>query len=248
MMLLVDAGNTRIKWALVDGTIWLAEGVLEHDEVARLAELATGQQKPARAVCVSVAGDKIKDAITGALASIGLEPEWFHSSAECCGVSNGYEDPTQLGADRWAALVGARALHRASCLVVCAGTATTIDLLDADGRFQGGLILPGEHLMRLALAGNTAQLPFAEGRFEARPRNTMDAIVSGCRQAQIGAIERMFRSIAANPDAVCLLAGGASAALAPLLSIPVRRVEHLVLRGLAVAADTSPRLPANWRV
>lgn len=248
MILLVDAGNTRIKWALTDGANWRAEGALNHDEAGRLAELTAATATPGRAVCVSVAGDRITDAITTALASVGLKPEWFRSTAECCGVINGYEDPTQLGADRWAALVGAHALHGSACLVVSAGTATTIDVLDGNGRFQGGVILPGEHLMRQALAGNTAQLPFAEGRFEARPRNTMDAIVSGCRQAQIGAIERMFRSIAANPDAVCLLAGGASAALAPLLSIPVRRVEHLVLRGLAVAADTSPRLPANRRV
>lgn len=236
-MLLVDAGNTRIKWALVDRGIWLAQGALNHEEAGRLAELAMkATQKPQRAVCVSVAGETVTTAITAALEGIGVKPEWFRSSPECCGVRNGYEDPAQLGADRWAALVGARAQHRSSCVVVCAGTATTVDLLDGDGHFRGGLILPGEYLMRQALAGNTAQLPFAEGRFEAQPRNTMDAIVSGCRQAQVGAIERMFRNIEEQPGAVCLLAGGASAEIAPLLSIPARRIDNLVLHGLAVAA------------
>jgi type III pantothenate kinase len=244
MILLVDAGNTRIKWALSEGSAWLTEGVLGHDEVARLAQLGAGQHRPRRAICVSVAGDQLSGAITRALATIGLEPEWFRSSSACCGVTNGYEDPAQLGADRWAALVGAHALHESACLVVCAGTATTVDLLDADGHFQGGLILPGEHLMRQALAGNTAQLPFADGHFVAQPRNTMDAIVSGCRQAQVGAIERMYAIIAEHPGALCLLAGGASAALEPSLSVPVRRIENLVLHGLAVAAAAGPRLPA----
>ncbi len=244
MMLLVDAGNTRIKWALVEHNTWLAEGVLDHDNAGRLAELvATKGPKPERAVCVSVASDKVSATIAAVLEGIGVEAEWFRSSSECCGVHNSYEDPTQLGADRWAALVGARVQHRSACLVVCAGTATTVDLLDADGRFQGGLILPGEYLMRQALAGNTAQLPFADGRFVARPKNTQDAIVSGCRQAQVGAIERMFGMIEKQSDAVCLLAGGASAALAPLLSIPLRRIDNLVLHGLAVAASANEHRP-----
>ena len=246
MMLLVDAGNTRIKWALVERNTCLVEGVLDHDEAGRLTErVATGGQKPERAVCVSVAGEKVTTAITAALESIGVEPEWFVSSSECCGVRNSYQNPAQLGADRWAALVGARARHRSACLVVCAGTATTVDLLDADGRFLGGLILPGEYLMRQALAGNTAQLPFAEGRFEPQPRNTQDAIVSGCRQAQVGAIERMFRMIEEESDALCLLGGGASATLAPLLSVPVLRIDNLVLHGLAVAAGMPLRQQAD---
>lgn len=242
MMLLVDAGNTRIKWAIVEGAAWRADGALDHDEVSELASLAIEPYKPSRAVCVSVAGDRLSQAITVTLGGAGLKTEWFRSSPACCGVSNGYEQPLQLGADRWAALVGARSLHGSACLVVCAGTATTIDVLDADGRFQGGVILPGEHLMRQALAGNTAQLPFAEGRYVPQPRNTTDAIISGCRQAQIGAIERMFDMISDRPHAVCLLAGGGAGALEAHLPIPVRRVENLVLHGLAVAAAEHPCL------
>jgi hypothetical protein len=100
-------------------------------------------------------------------------PRWPRSACRCYwaksqsaqhGVRNLYErPPEQLGADRWAALIGARALLGSTCLVVCAGTATTIDRLDASGLFRGGLILPGYDLMRAALAANTAQLPLAEG-------------------------------------------------------------------------------------
>jgi type III pantothenate kinase len=116
--------------------------------------------------------------------------------------------------------------------VVCAGTATTGDLLDAVGEICGGLILPGFDLMRAALARDTAQLPLADGQFRATPRNTMDAIVSGCLHAQAGAIERMFATIAAEPGAVCLLTGGGAARLVPLLSIPLKLTENLILDGL----------------
>lgn len=238
MMLLVDAGNTRIKWALLQDTTWIAEGLLEHNETGRLSELASVATKPERAICVNVAGESAGERITRALGAFGIVPEWFRSSSACCGVTNSYDKPSQLGADRWAAMIGARALHGEACVVVCAGTATTIDVLDADGLFQGGLILPGEHLMRLALADNTAQLGFADGQFQSLPRNTPDAIISGCRQAQAGAIERMFHQVKQHTQAMCLLTGGGSAKLTPLLSIPLRRVDNLVLHGLAVYAAT----------
>ena len=107
-----------------------------------------------------------------------------------------------------------------------------MDLLDANGVFRGGLILPGFDLMRAALARNTAQLPLAEGVFCAEPRNTMDAIVSGCLQGQLGAIERMFSAIAAEPGARCLLTGGAAERLAAHLKIPFQLVDNLILNGL----------------
>jgi type III pantothenate kinase len=148
-------------------------------------------------------------------------------------VRNAYERPEQLGADRWAALIGARSLHPGSTLVVMAGTATTVDLLDGQGLFRGGLILPGLDLMRRSLARNTAQLDLLPGEFRDTPTNTADAIFSGCLSAQAGAVERMFQHIAAEPDALCLLSGGAALHLLPLLRIPVRPVENLVLEGLA---------------
>jgi type III pantothenate kinase len=149
-----------------------------------------------------------------------------------CGVRNLYEEPQRLGADRWAALIAARHLHPGAALVVCAGTATTADILDHEGTFQGGLILPGLDLMLQSLARNTAQLPLAVGRFAGLPRNTADAIVSGCLHAQAGAIERMFAQVASYPDAICLVSGGAAPQLFDLLRIPKRQAANLVLEGL----------------
>jgi type III pantothenate kinase len=119
-----------------------------------------------------------------------------------------------------------------------AGTATTIDALDGDGLFHGGLILPGLNLMRSSLATNTADLPHAAGRYQPQPRNTDDAIVSGAIHATLGAIERMHAAL--NKEAVCLLSGGAAAELVAHLTLPCRRVDNLVLEGLACYADNCP--------
>lgn len=232
MRLLIDAGNTRIKWAITNGGNWLDRGVLSHDQIDDFESIARTHNRLKAVLCTNVAGNAVAQRITTALDQAGLKPAWVQPSERRCGVINLYETPSQLGADRWAALIGAHALHTGPCVVVSAGTATTIDLLLADGRFPGGLILPGEYLMRKALSRDTAQLPLAEGDAREEPRNTVDAIVTGCLYAQAGAIERMFRRIAGQPDALCLLAGGAAARIQPLLDLPCRYAEDLVLQGL----------------
>jgi type III pantothenate kinase len=232
MIVAIDAGNTRIKWGAHDGMTWVAHGALPSAEAASLAGLAAGWPDAARIVACNVAGEAVGDAISAALAPRFAQPLWLRSSAGVCGVRNAYEQPEQLGADRWAALIGAHGLTASACLVVCAGTATTVDWLDAGGEFRGGLILPGVDLMRASLARNTAQLQLAEGEFRCAPRTTMDAIVSGCLHAQIGAIERMFRALADQPGAICLLTGGAAQRIVPHLNIPCQQVENLILDGL----------------
>ncbi len=152
------------------------------------------------------------------------------AAASACGVTNTYEPPERLGADRWAALIGARALERGACLVVDAGTATTADILGADGAFRGGVILPGVNLMKRALAQHAAQLPLSEGRLVAEPRRTADAIETGCLLAQAGVIERLHAGMEAG--ARCLVSGGNAAAIARTLRIEARVVDNLVLEGL----------------
>ena len=237
MILLIDAGNTRIKWRVIParGEGWIDQGACTHDEIAQLkAVLGT---YPIRSLLgTNVAGTETAARIDAFARSHGIAPDWLTPVADCCGVHNHYERPSQLGADRWAALIGARRMHPHACLVVTAGTATTVDLLDAGGGFQGGLILPGIDLMLRARATNTARLPLAEGRYSPTPRCTADAIRSGCLLAQAGAVERMFRQIAAEPDALCLLGGGAADNLTDLLDLPLRRVDNLVLLGLETIA------------
>ncbi len=233
MILAIDCGNSRLKWGLHDGAVWRAQGLLEYAELTGLAELLRSQPRADRAVAANVAGPWVGEGVDAALSRVGLPLAWAKSQTQGYGIRNLYERPEQLGVDRWAALVGARALHRQACLVVCAGTATTVDVLDAEGNFQGGLILPGVGLMCRALADGTAQLPLADGRFSGLPRNTMDAIVSGCLHAQAGAVERMFDQVAALPDATCLVSGGAAGTFFDLLRVPKRHIDNLVLEGLA---------------
>lgn len=229
MLLCLDAGNTRLKFGLHDGTAWRTQGALDYTAFDSLLQKLPAA--PTRIVACNVAGERAGQDIEALAGRLRLPLDWLQSSAIACGVSNGYDKPQQLGADRWAALIGARSLHSGPCLVVVAGTATTIDTLDGQGRFRGGLILPGLALMRNALARNTAGLPQARGRYRTLPTNTDDAIVSGAIHATLGAIERMRATL--DADVVCLLSGGAAAELAPHLRKPQRVIDTLVLEGLA---------------
>lgn len=232
-VLCVDCGNTRLKWGLRQDGRWLAEGALPVAEAGVLP--AALPMRFVRVVACNVAGGQVQAQVEAAAA--GADLVWLRSGTALCGVTSRYENPQQLGADRWSALIGARSLHRGACLVVNAGTATTVDVLDEAGIFQGGLILPGLQLMRAALAGNTADLPLAQGVFRELPRNTDDAIASGCLQATLGAVERLFAPMADDPAACCLLSGGAAGELEPWMKIPHRRIGNLVLEGLAVVAE-----------
>lgn len=232
MIVAIDAGNSRIKWGIYDGASWLAQGNLPTEEADRLAEAAAGWPSGATVVACSVAGEVVEEVIEAAVVAAGFRLRWVRSEGAAHGVRNSYDQPGRLGADRWTAMIAARAKVEGACVVVCAGTATTVDWLDAAGTFRGGLILPGTRLMLAALAGNTAQLPLAEGEYRDEPRNTMDAIVSGCLHAQAGAIERMYAKVAAEGEAICLLTGGAAYRIAPCLSIPCRMEQKLVLEGL----------------
>lgn len=229
MILCLDAGNTRLKYGLFDGGNWRCRGALDHDALDDLISGLPGQ--PTRIIACNVAGETVRQRIEALAASHTLPLDWLTSSATACGIRNGYDTPRQLGADRWAALIGARSQHAGACVIVMAGTATTIDAMDQTGLFRGGLILPGLALMRSALARNTADLPQAAGRYRVQPTNTDDAIVSGAIHATLGAIERMHDTLADN--ALCLLSGGAAAELLPHIRLPHRRVDNLVLEGLA---------------
>ena len=234
MLLCLDAGNTRLKFGLFDGGRWLLQDALDYAAFDGLP--ARLPASPTRIVACNVAGQAVRQRIEALAGKLGLPLTWLCSTAAACGVTNSYDTPEQLGADRWAALIGARALHGGACVVAVAGTATTIDALDASGCFRGGLILPGLALMRAALAGNTAGLPHASGNFRRVPTNTDDAIASGALHATLGAIARMRATLGAN--VACLLSGGAAAELAPHLEPPQRPIDNLVLEGLARFGQT----------
>lgn len=233
-VLAIDAGNTRVKWGVFDGGKWNPCGALPTAEAARLATQWQAIEGPVRAIASNVAGPAVADALQRVCAARGWPLSFVGSQAAQLGVTNGYADPAQLGSDRWAGLVAAHHAHAGHKLVVNAGTALTVDALTAEGRFAGGLIVPGPALMRGALSSGTAGLRRAEGQFDALAQNTPDAITTGAVQACVGAIERMRAAMAERgtaPEAV-VLSGGAAPELAHHIPGRVVVEENLVLDGL----------------
>src|SRR5258706_7573612 len=175
MILAVDCGNSGLKWGRHEKGRWRGTGTMPVSELARL-ENAWKRLLPADQVIVAnVAGRSVRKRLETLFARRSIVPTWVKAKRRECGVTNGYGRPDRLGADRWAALIGAWSILRGPCLVVTAGTATTVDILRGDGRFVGGAILPGLDLMKRAHARHTAGVHIARGSFSLAPRNTADA-------------------------------------------------------------------------
>ena len=235
MKLLIDAGNTRIKWALLAGEEWLHLAAVPSDQAhtlgARVAHLPAVNEVWAS----NVAGAEVARHIQAACASRGWQAQFVSAQKKQCGVSNGYPSPEQLGSDRWAALIAAWHRIGKSTLVINCGTATTIDALSDNGEFLGGLILPGIALMQSSVVATAARLQQSTGKYAAFPVNTADALWSGALQATCGAIQRQHELLG-DAQAPVLLSGGAAQPLLELIKLPVYPVADLVLQGLKLIA------------
>lgn len=245
MRLLLDLGNTRLKWALQaqpDG--WLARGAVDWQEEGLAAALASawaGLPRPEQVIAASVV-DAAREAQVAAMAErlFARTPTWLRTPAHACGVRNAYAEPQRLGVDRFLAMVAAHADGRAPCVLAGVGTALTLDALAADGRHLGGLIAPGPRLMQQSLLDATARVrPERPGEVVELADNTADAVASGCWQAAAALVERFAtRSAARFGTAPALILGGGDATpLLPLLSLPAKLSQDGVLRGLAVWAN-----------
>ena len=235
VVLAIDAGNTRVKWGVHDGLAWRASGAVATGKVDELARSMSAALPADMAIACNVAGEGVQVAIERACAAAKLEVTFIRSPRAELGVVNGYRDAQQLGPDRWAALVAAHALERGHKLVVNAGTALTIDALTSEGKFLGGLIVPGPQLMRRSLDRGTAGLRLTEGAVAEFPQSTPDAVTSGAIHACVGAIGRLAAAMVSHgtpPDRI-ILSGGAAAEIAPWLDLPAVQSDNLVLDGLA---------------
>lgn len=231
MILLLDVGNTRIKWGCHDGHKWLGQGVLPTTEPDRLAAVLT-DWRPAWVGIACVAGPAVGEAIEKRLAD--TPRHWLTSAETGHGLANRYDRPETLGVDRYAALLACARMGLAPCVVASAGTALTADALAGDGVFLGGMIAPGVGLMRLALARGTAGVGAASGAVQVFPRSTADAVESGIRAALVGVVETLRGDLAArlgDPVKV-VLTGGDADWLAEGLAGPVVIERNLVLEGL----------------
>ena len=230
--LLVDAGNTRLKWALLAGGLWESQGSADYADLPALAKWV-----PVRGECTiaSVAGADRDRQLAALLSRHDIEPKWLTANAQFLDVRNTYVNPAQLGVDRWMGLIAARQRNPAATLVVSLGTALTVDALSADCVFLGGLIIPGRSLMQQSLRLGTAQIEGVDGQWQAFPQNTADAVQSGMVAAMSGAIHLQHARLAKQCGCIplCLLTGGDAAMLMPYLDLPLEHVPLLVLQGIA---------------
>jgi type III pantothenate kinase len=266
-VLLLDIGNSRIKWARLPGSYrrgqrFAARGAIDLERFdargAALEKLLESMGSLPRIVACNVAGAAVERRLRAVARRAGARrPQFVRSAAAAAGVRNAYAEPWRLGADRWAALVGARFEHpgQALCLVAV-GTAMTIDLLDERGRHRGGSIIPGPELMIKALLERTAGIRRRAGRNATQAmaragaspglfaRDTRGAVTAGAVNAAAALIGESVRAarglLGRNPRLI--LSGGAAGKIGSRLRVPYRRGDELVLRGLAVLRSGQAQL------
>jgi len=253
--LLVDIGNTRVKWAVLRNTRLSAARAVVHggnaDALRAVVKAAPADVE--RVVAVCVAGAKLERALAAAVrARFGVGTRFVRSTRQAAGVRNGYRDTWRLGADRWVGAIAAHALAGARAVLVAnVGTALTIDGVTGDGRHLGGAIAPGPATMIDSLLSGThgirrrAQGARKQGgrAGDSRARklfatDTASALEAGAQHAALGLVDRAvaeMRGIAGRRPVV-LLTGGGAANLATQVAGPVRVIPDLVLRGLALFA------------
>jgi type III pantothenate kinase len=239
MRLLLDLGNSRLKWACRRSQDWRHDAIAyrEHDLDTLLTQVWAELPAPTTVLMVSVGAPQVRDAIDRWINQRWQLPvQHVTPQPKYLGVTNTYRDPAALGADRWAALIGARGeVPDAGACVIDCGTAVTIDALSAQGEFAGGVIFPGLALLRQALAQGTAAVAASDGDdTSCLARSTADAVAAGTLYGLAGAIERVSREFeqSLGESLKLIITGGDADHVAGHLSRPARRVPDLVLTGL----------------
>ncbi|MDD2882241.1 MAG: type III pantothenate kinase [Rhodoferax sp.] len=254
--LAIDIGNTRLKWALHTAphrnAPLLAQGAEFLENIDRLAEGDwAGLPHPTSMLGCTVAGDAVKRRIEEQMELWDVSAHWVVASSAEAGLVNGYDYPSRLGADRWVAMIGAwhRSLAQGAprpLVVVMVGTAVTVDAIDTQGKFLGGLILPGHGIMLRALESGTAGLHVPTGNVCEFPTNTSDALTSGGTYAIAGAVACMVQHLRQHCGAEprCIMTGGAGWKMAPNMSVPFELVDNLLFDGLLEMASSRFAVPA----
>lgn len=248
-LLVIDAGNTRIKWAQVgqDGRLFAQQAaVYDKLEESSLKEAIALVDK---VIISNVAGDAVQKQLQ-AIIPQDITTLFARPTAEACGVINSYQQLDTLGMDRWASVIAAWDINKQPSVVINAGTAITVDLITRDNRsrqgtYLGGSIMPGLQLMYRALADNTADLSNdVKGEYVAFPKKTADAIESGCINAIVGGVVLQLKLLEKQSAFLpkVLISGGDAVKIAEALSVQLKRikiVDNLVLRGLAIIEKES---------
>jgi type III pantothenate kinase len=242
--LLVDIGNTRVKWAIMrDGKQGpMRAAAHENSGLALRALVRSAPRKVSRVIVVSVVDEGLSHVLdTAARRRFGITPEYVRSTKRSHGVTNSYREVWRLGADRWVSAIGAHALASGRTAVIAnVGTALTIDAVSANGRHRGGAIVPGPATMIESLLSGTHGIRRRASGGQAKSRSlfstdTASALAAGSMFAAAAFIDRALlearRELKGQP--LLILTGGAAPALQRYLKSSARFVPDLVLRGLA---------------
>ena len=244
MKLLVDIGNSQVKWLSHTGQ------TRDHMEVFPASDLGPEQLDvqwgklavPGEVLVSNVAGNEPAKLVEKWCRDYWqITPDFARVNRSCAGVTCAYKDLAQLGVDRWLAIVAGWHRYQEACIVVDCGTATTIDAVSADGQHLGGLILPGIHIMQDLLVRNTTGIRSTLGRKEILlADNTGDAVSNGCLLATVSCIEHVLQALKAQgpDDYRLMITGGAAGVLRSSLHPEFEHVETLVLDGLLIAENT----------
>lgn len=238
--LLLDGGNSQLKWAWVHGGQIGEIGRAPYRDLGKLGEEWRARSDGISRIIGSAVCGEAKKALVAA--QLPQPIEWLASMPQGLGIRNHYRNPAEHGADRWFNALGARRFSSHACVVVSCGTAVTIDALTEDNHYLGGTIMPGFHLMKEAMAQKTANLNRPIGRVYPFPTTTANALASGMMDAVCGSIllmhARLQEKAGAGRQVDVVLTGGGAAKVAQALPSAftldntVKIVDNLVIYGL----------------
>ena len=245
--LLVDIGNTAIKWALKDSDNLMEMSrqqypvnVNESFFIGCLANV----NKADKVLATCVASSEVWQGFTNTVNSLwGIKAERVVSESNGYGVINGYEKPTELGSDRWCALIAAYHESNSDVIVISCGSAITIDIVNQSGEHLGGYILPGLVMMKRSLAEHTAQVkvntPLSESNTISPARTTSGCVAAGINLAAVSVIEAVIKQqLKHSSNLQCFLTGGDADTVAEYLTTEYVMLPDLIIRGLAFIAES----------
>lgn len=250
MILVIDVGNTRLKWAwLTSAGLSDQQAIVHRGAKPKLwtAALFDTTQKPERVLIANVAGEAMGKKLTRLTKKyFGVRAEFVSASRNFHELTNGYLDPSLLGPDRWLAVIGAWTIARTVLCVVDAGTAVKVDSVDASGRHLGGLIAPGIHMMRETLLTKTSDIARAvemstPSMAGVLANNTIGAVSRGAVFALAGMADRAAEAIEQSTGVKprLFVTGGDAGMITSVMRTRGEIVPDLVLQGLGVVATQS---------
>lgn len=248
-MMLLDIGNSAVKWAIQERGEMMRRGCFIHkvDDFPKLADAAWGElQRPAGLAVANVAGTGMeRSLIAWSEAHWAITPKFVRVAGQAAGVTNAYSEPDTLGIDRWAAMIAAYHEYAGPVCIIDCGTAITIDVVDVDGQHRGGLIAPGIGMMKRCLQNETAEI-HAAPETDSQPVTllacgTREAIDKGVVYMGSAMIDRVLADIVAEygEHTTLVMTGGDADSVLPLTGWQPRNDPDLVLKGIALLAGES---------